>query len=426
MWAARADWTLAHERPRPCLRRRRRVRRRWHQRPGRRRHPDLVPDPRRHRAPARLGQRHQHRRAEPWLSRRGDRPEAGDPRPTGSGEATRLRSRRRWTPGLGPPRAHERRRLPQAHPPCSCSWPPCCWRPRTASARCCGSVSCPAMPRHLRRIRRGSPLPSWWCRSTAATSVPGSGSCCSRCSASCCTTGLDRLNALKQVMSFVINTTAALFFLTSGKVYWTIAAVMAVASLLGGSLGGRLAGKVKPTQLRGDRGDRRPRRRRRVRHPDLALGIFLLCRGWVGRAHAQGMTKGPHPPVPRRGRDGDRFPIPRPYRSFPRARRCRSLPRRPRAPRAQLDGAAVRSGDARRRRDHPLPRRPLWLPAPVGERRLPRAGVRDAPRPPNCWASCSRTAVTSRRRKRATPTGRGSRGTSPPCRSTPRTTPERR
>lgn len=61
---------------------------------------------------------------------------------------------------------------------------------------------------------------------------------------------LDRLNALKQVMSFVINTTAAVFFLASGKVYWSIAGVMAVASLLGGSVGGRLAGKVKPKQLR--------------------------------------------------------------------------------------------------------------------------------------------------------------------------------
>lgn len=61
---------------------------------------------------------------------------------------------------------------------------------------------------------------------------------------------LDRLNALKQVLSFVINTTAALFFLTSGKVYWSVAAVMAVCSLAGGSAGGRLAGKVQPARLR--------------------------------------------------------------------------------------------------------------------------------------------------------------------------------
>lgn len=61
---------------------------------------------------------------------------------------------------------------------------------------------------------------------------------------------LPRLNALKQVLSFVINLAAALFFLGSGKVYWSLAGVMAVTSLLGGILGGRLAGKVKPKQLR--------------------------------------------------------------------------------------------------------------------------------------------------------------------------------
>ena len=61
---------------------------------------------------------------------------------------------------------------------------------------------------------------------------------------------LDRLNALKQVLSLIINATAALFFLTSGKVYWSLAAVMAVGSLLGGSVGGRFAGNVKPARLR--------------------------------------------------------------------------------------------------------------------------------------------------------------------------------
>jgi uncharacterized membrane protein YfcA len=61
---------------------------------------------------------------------------------------------------------------------------------------------------------------------------------------------LPRLNALKQVLAFVINVTAALFFLTSGKVYWAIALVMAVTSLAGGAAGGRVAGSVKPEALR--------------------------------------------------------------------------------------------------------------------------------------------------------------------------------
>jgi uncharacterized membrane protein YfcA len=61
---------------------------------------------------------------------------------------------------------------------------------------------------------------------------------------------LSRLNAQKQVLAFVINGTAALFFLTSDRVRWSVVVVMAVASLLGGAAGGRLAGSIKPEQLR--------------------------------------------------------------------------------------------------------------------------------------------------------------------------------
>ena len=61
---------------------------------------------------------------------------------------------------------------------------------------------------------------------------------------------LVRLNAVKQVLAFAINATAAGFFLFSHKVYWLVALVMAIASLLGGTAGGRLAGSVKPSQLR--------------------------------------------------------------------------------------------------------------------------------------------------------------------------------
>lgn len=61
---------------------------------------------------------------------------------------------------------------------------------------------------------------------------------------------LTRLNALKQALSFSINIAAAVFFLFSGKVLWTTAAVMAVGALAGGALGGRLAGSIKPATLR--------------------------------------------------------------------------------------------------------------------------------------------------------------------------------
>jgi uncharacterized protein len=61
---------------------------------------------------------------------------------------------------------------------------------------------------------------------------------------------LTRLNALKQGIAFAANIAAALFFVFSGKVNWIVAMVMMVGALLGGSLGGRLASKVKPNTLR--------------------------------------------------------------------------------------------------------------------------------------------------------------------------------
>lgn len=61
---------------------------------------------------------------------------------------------------------------------------------------------------------------------------------------------LTRLNALKQAVAFTVNIAAAIFFLFSGQVLWTVALVMAIGALIGGNLGGRLAGKIKPSTLR--------------------------------------------------------------------------------------------------------------------------------------------------------------------------------
>lgn len=61
---------------------------------------------------------------------------------------------------------------------------------------------------------------------------------------------LTRLNALKQAISFSVNTAAAIFFVFSGQVVWSIALVMAVGALAGGALGGRLAGRIRPIVLR--------------------------------------------------------------------------------------------------------------------------------------------------------------------------------
>ncbi len=61
---------------------------------------------------------------------------------------------------------------------------------------------------------------------------------------------LARLNALKQVLALAINATAAVFFLFSGRVFWVVALVMAVSSMLGGTVGGHLAGVIRPKRLR--------------------------------------------------------------------------------------------------------------------------------------------------------------------------------
>lgn len=61
---------------------------------------------------------------------------------------------------------------------------------------------------------------------------------------------LTRLNALKQAVAFAVNVAAAIFFIFSGQVVWSVAIVMAIGALIGGTLGGRLAGRVKPATLR--------------------------------------------------------------------------------------------------------------------------------------------------------------------------------
>lgn len=61
---------------------------------------------------------------------------------------------------------------------------------------------------------------------------------------------LTRLNALKQAVAFAVNVAAAIYFLFSGHVLWTAALVMAVGALIGGWLGGNLAGRIKPSTLR--------------------------------------------------------------------------------------------------------------------------------------------------------------------------------
>ena len=61
---------------------------------------------------------------------------------------------------------------------------------------------------------------------------------------------LTKVNALKQSIAFCVNATASIFFVFSGQVVWSVVVVMAVCSLFGGWLGGKLARKVKPASFR--------------------------------------------------------------------------------------------------------------------------------------------------------------------------------
>lgn len=61
---------------------------------------------------------------------------------------------------------------------------------------------------------------------------------------------LQRLNALKGLLSLVIGLAAVVYFALFGPVAWGPAAVMAVASLLGGQAGVAVARRLKPGPLR--------------------------------------------------------------------------------------------------------------------------------------------------------------------------------
>lgn len=61
---------------------------------------------------------------------------------------------------------------------------------------------------------------------------------------------LVRANALKQLLSLVINVCAAIVFLVRGTIAWEVALVIAIASLVGGAIGGKLASRIPEAPLR--------------------------------------------------------------------------------------------------------------------------------------------------------------------------------
>lgn len=60
----------------------------------------------------------------------------------------------------------------------------------------------------------------------------------------------NRLNAVKQILSVVVNVFAAAFLVFSGRIEWALVAVMAPCSLIGGQFGGRIAGSLPPAKMR--------------------------------------------------------------------------------------------------------------------------------------------------------------------------------
>jgi uncharacterized membrane protein YfcA len=61
---------------------------------------------------------------------------------------------------------------------------------------------------------------------------------------------LQRLNALKNVLTAVVNITAALIFAVTTAVAWDAALLLAMGSIVGGQMGAKLGRRINPTLLR--------------------------------------------------------------------------------------------------------------------------------------------------------------------------------
>lgn len=61
---------------------------------------------------------------------------------------------------------------------------------------------------------------------------------------------LQRLNALKNVLSAIVNAVAAIVFLAASHIDWKIAALLAAGSLIGGQIGATVGRRLPPLLLR--------------------------------------------------------------------------------------------------------------------------------------------------------------------------------
>jgi uncharacterized protein len=62
--------------------------------------------------------------------------------------------------------------------------------------------------------------------------------------------GLQRVNALKNVLAGLVNGVAAIIFIAFSHVAWGVAALIAVGSVLGGQVGARVGRRLEPWALR--------------------------------------------------------------------------------------------------------------------------------------------------------------------------------
>jgi uncharacterized membrane protein YfcA len=61
---------------------------------------------------------------------------------------------------------------------------------------------------------------------------------------------LQRINALKNVLTAIVNVTAAVIFALTTTVAWDAALLLAIGSVLGGQVGARVGRRIPPTPLR--------------------------------------------------------------------------------------------------------------------------------------------------------------------------------
>jgi uncharacterized protein len=62
---------------------------------------------------------------------------------------------------------------------------------------------------------------------------------------------LQRLNGTKNVLALTANAVAALFFITTTEVSWSVAGLIAAGSIIGGQVGGRYGRRIPDPALRG-------------------------------------------------------------------------------------------------------------------------------------------------------------------------------